>query len=133
MIQTFIDGKVDAVLAFPPQPQQLRAKKIGRVIITRRRTVRGTSISAAWSAARKEFVSQTRSPPSVRCARSSRPPTSARGTPSAPPATWSAKGLRAALRPGARGAEVPRPTTRWRTYDPEDSLRFYGVRLHEVG
>jgi len=22
---------------------------------------------------------------------------------------------------------------RWRTYDPEDSLRFYGVRLHEVG
>jgi len=22
---------------------------------------------------------------------------------------------------------------RWRTYDPEDSLRFYGVRLHEAG
>jgi NitT/TauT family transport system substrate-binding protein len=22
---------------------------------------------------------------------------------------------------------------RWRTYDPEDSLRFFGVRLHEVG
>jgi NitT/TauT family transport system substrate-binding protein len=22
---------------------------------------------------------------------------------------------------------------RWRTHDPEDSLRFYGVRLHEVG
>jgi NitT/TauT family transport system substrate-binding protein len=23
--------------------------------------------------------------------------------------------------------------TRWRTYDPEDSLRFYGLRLHEAG
>jgi NitT/TauT family transport system substrate-binding protein len=22
---------------------------------------------------------------------------------------------------------------RWRTYDAEDSLRFFGVRLHEVG
>jgi len=22
---------------------------------------------------------------------------------------------------------------RWRSYDPEDSLRFFGVRLHEVG
>jgi NitT/TauT family transport system substrate-binding protein len=22
---------------------------------------------------------------------------------------------------------------RWRTYDPDDSLRFFGVRLHEVG
>ena len=22
---------------------------------------------------------------------------------------------------------------RWRTYDPEDSLRFFGVRLHEAG
>ena len=22
---------------------------------------------------------------------------------------------------------------RWRTYDPEDSLRFFGLRLHETG
>ena len=22
---------------------------------------------------------------------------------------------------------------RWRTHDPEDTLRFYGLRLHEVG
>jgi NitT/TauT family transport system substrate-binding protein len=25
------------------------------------------------------------------------------------------------------------PYNRWRTHDPEDSLRFFGVRLHEVG
>ena len=25
------------------------------------------------------------------------------------------------------------PYDRWREYDPEDSLRFYALRLHEVG
>ena len=26
-----------------------------------------------------------------------------------------------------------RPYDRWREFDPEDSLRFYALRLHEVG
>ena len=25
------------------------------------------------------------------------------------------------------------PTSQWREYDPEDTLRFYALRLHEVG
>jgi len=25
------------------------------------------------------------------------------------------------------------PYTRWREYDPEDTVRFYALRLHEVG
>ena len=25
------------------------------------------------------------------------------------------------------------PYDRWREYDPEDTLRFFGLRLHEVG
>src|SRR2546426_7052034 len=32
-MRLFTDGKSDAYLAFPPQPQELRAKKIGRVIL----------------------------------------------------------------------------------------------------
>jgi len=32
-MQLFVDGKVDAFLGFPPQPQELRQKKIGRVIV----------------------------------------------------------------------------------------------------
>jgi NitT/TauT family transport system substrate-binding protein len=49
MMDFFIDGKADAFLAFPPQPQNLRAKNVGRVIVNtaRRKTVRGSSISAA--------------------------------------------------------------------------------------
>lgn len=32
-MQLFIEGKADAFLAFPPKPQELRAKKVGRVIL----------------------------------------------------------------------------------------------------
>ena len=32
-MELFVQGKIDAFLAFVPQPQQLRARKIGRVIV----------------------------------------------------------------------------------------------------
>jgi NitT/TauT family transport system substrate-binding protein len=32
-VQSFLDGKADAVLAFAPEPQDLRKKRIGRVIV----------------------------------------------------------------------------------------------------
>src|SRR4051794_14311699 len=32
-MKLFVDGKVDAFLGFPPEPQKLRARKIGRVIL----------------------------------------------------------------------------------------------------
>ena len=32
-MELFAEGKVDAFLAFPPEPQELRARKIGRVIL----------------------------------------------------------------------------------------------------
>src|SRR5215469_3696114 len=52
----FIDGKIDAFLSFPPEPQELRAKKIGRVIFD-------TAVDRPWSqyfccmlAGNREFV-----------------------------------------------------------------------------
>ena len=55
-MRLFLEGKVDAFLAFPPQPQELRAKKIGRVIVN-------ITLDRPWSqyfccmlAARREFV-----------------------------------------------------------------------------
>ena len=44
----FAEGKVDAIMGFPPVPQELRAKKIGRSSSTARPIVRGPSIFAAW-------------------------------------------------------------------------------------
>ena len=32
-IELFADGKIDAFLGFPPEPQELRARKIGHVLV----------------------------------------------------------------------------------------------------
>ena len=41
-MQLFVEGKVDAVPRFPPEPQELRARKIGRVIVN-------TTVDRPWS------------------------------------------------------------------------------------
>jgi NitT/TauT family transport system substrate-binding protein len=41
----FLAGKVDAFLAVPPEPQELRARKIGHVLVSS--PFRGRNISAA--------------------------------------------------------------------------------------
>lgn len=41
-MNAFIDGQADAFLAFPPEPQELRARKIGRVLLN-------TSTDRPWS------------------------------------------------------------------------------------
>ena len=40
--ELFADGKIDAFLGFPPEPQELRARKIGRVVVN-------SSIDRPWS------------------------------------------------------------------------------------
>jgi len=79
VLNAFIDGKADAILAFPPQPQMLRAKKIGRVIVN-------TALDRPWnqyfccmSRRARNSSRQTLSRPSGRFAPSSRPPTYAQG------------------------------------------------------
>ena len=55
-MQLFIEGKVDAILGFPPVPQELRARKIGHSVVN-------TTLDRPWSqyfccmaVARREFV-----------------------------------------------------------------------------
>src|SRR5258708_3498423 len=55
-IELFASGKIDAFLGFPPEPQDLRARKIGRVIVN-------SSIDRPWSqyfccmlAGNKDFI-----------------------------------------------------------------------------
>ena len=42
VMELFAGGTVDAFLGFPPEPQELRARKIGRVILA-------TAVDAPWS------------------------------------------------------------------------------------
>lgn len=128
----FLEGKVDAFLAFPPQPQEVRAKKVGKVILN-------TTLDRPWSqyfccmlAGNRNFVE-------------SHPVATKRALRAILKATdlCARDPERAARFLAAKGYE-PRyemsleilrslPYDQWRTLDPSDTLRFHALRLHEVG
>jgi NitT/TauT family transport system substrate-binding protein len=127
-------GKVDGFLGFPPQPQELRSKKIGHVVVNSMMDRPWSQYFCCMVTANKEFVRKH------------------------PIAT------KRALRGILKGADVcarePQRVARflvdkgytqnydyalqtmkemqmaygvWRDYDPADTLRFYALRLHEAG
>jgi NitT/TauT family transport system substrate-binding protein len=130
--ELFAEGKIDAFLGFPPEPQEMRARNIGHVIVN-------SAIDRPWSqyfccmvAANAGFVREH----PVATKRALRAILKAIDFCAADPAG-------AARRLGDRGI-TPRydyalqtltelPYDRWREYDPEDTLRFYALRLHEAG
>jgi NitT/TauT family transport system substrate-binding protein len=126
------EGKIDAFLAFPPDGQELRARKIGHVVVN-------SAVDRPWAqyfccivAGNRGFV---RKHP-VATKRVVRAILKAADVCALEPE-------RAARAVGDRGyaksydyalqtmKEVP--YGKWRDYDPEDTIRFYALRLHEAG
>jgi len=131
-LELFAEGKVDAYLAAPPEPQELHARRIGHVILR-------TALDRPWSqyfccalAGNRQFV--TRYPGATK------------------------RVVRAILKAADLCASEPErvarrlvdsgfttrydyalqtlnenPYGQWREYDAEDSVRFYALRLHELG
>jgi NitT/TauT family transport system substrate-binding protein len=131
-MQLLADGKIDAYLGFPTEPQEFRAKKIGRVVVN-------SAVDRPWSqyfccmlVGNREFVRKN------------------------PVATKRA--IRAILKSAEICAVAPEkvaksivgkglsknydyaleaikslPYGRWREYDAEDTVRFWSLRLHEAG
>jgi NitT/TauT family transport system substrate-binding protein len=131
-MQAFIDGKADAVLAFAPQPQELRRKKIGHVILN-------TGQDRPWSqyfccvvAAHRDFARQY----PIAAKRALRALLKAADICAQEPARaaryMADKGYESRY---DIGLEVMKelPYRRWREANPEDTLRFHALRLHEVG
>lgn len=131
-LQVFKDRKADAFLAFPPQPQELRAEKIGRVILDTIRDRPWSQYFCCILIGNREFVAKH------------------------PIATKRA--MRAILKAADICSQDPQRVARflvekghvpqyeiamevlqsipyrfWREQDPEDSLRFHALRLREVG
>jgi NitT/TauT family transport system substrate-binding protein len=130
--QLLATGEIDAYMGFPPDPQELRAKKIGRVLLN-------SAVDRPWSqyfccmvAGNREYVRKN--------------PAAAKRT------------LRAILKADQMCATEPQkvarflvdkgytqsydyafqamkdvPYGKWREFDSEDTVRFYALRLHEVG
>jgi len=131
-IQRLMTGKIDAFLAFPPEPQELRAKKIGHVVVN-------SGVDRPWSqyfccmiAGNRDFV---RKYPGA-AKRVVRAILKASDVCALEPE----RAARAVLDKGyATSYEYALETMhdvtygKWRQYDPEDTLRFYALRLHEAG
>jgi NitT/TauT family transport system substrate-binding protein len=131
-MEMFASGRVDAFLGFPPEPQELRGRKIGRVILN-------TTTEKPWSQyfccmlfGNRAFV---RDHP-VATKRALRAILKTADLCATEPETAARRLVDGGFSPRYDLAlqtlsEVP--YDRWREYDPEDSLRFYALRLHEVG
>jgi NitT/TauT family transport system substrate-binding protein len=131
-IELFAEGKIDAFLGFPPEPQQLRAQNIGRVIVNSARDRPWSQYFCCMLAGNREFV--RKNPIATR--RLVRAMLRATDLCVSEPAL-------VAQRMVDRGftsrqdyaiqtlADVP--YNRWRDYDPEDTIRFYALRLREAG
>ena len=131
-MELFAERKVDAFLGFPPEPQELRARKIGRMILS-------TTTDKPWSDyfccmvfGNREFV-RTYPVATKRYLRALLKATDLCAT----EPERAAQGLiDAGFTPRydyALQTLTETPYDRWREFDPEDSMRFFALRLHEVG
>jgi NitT/TauT family transport system substrate-binding protein len=130
-IELFVQGKIDAFVAFPPEPQELRARGIGHVIVN-------TAVDRPWS----QYF----------CCMLAGNPNYVRAHPAA-----TKRVLRAILKATDLCTTEPARVARqlvdrgftprydyalqtlsdnpykWTEYDAEDTIRFYALRLREVG
>jgi len=128
----FEQGKVDAFMGFAPEPQEMRAKKIGRVIVNTAQDRPWSQYFCCGVIANKDFVA--RNP--VAAKRALRAFLKAADICATEPERVARYLVTKGFEPRyAIGLEVLRslPYRRWREADPEDTLRFHALRLHEVG
>jgi NitT/TauT family transport system substrate-binding protein len=130
--ELFVQGKLDAYLGFPPEPQELHARGVGHVILR-------TAVDRPWSqyfcctlAGNSEYVA--RHPAATK--RVIRAFLKA--------ADLCASAPERAARLLVNGGFVPRydyalqtlrdvPYGIWREYDAEDTVRFYALRAYDLG
>ena len=126
------EGKIDAYLGFPPNPQEFRARKIGRVVVN-------SAVDRPWSqyfccmlVGNREFVRKN----PVATKRALRAIMKSVDLCAVAPE----KVAKAVLAKGLANSydltlqslrELP--YGRWRELDPEDTVQFYSLRLREVG
>ena len=129
-IELLAGGKIDALLNFPPIPQELRAKKIGHVILNSSGDRPWSQYFCCMISGNREFVHKH----PVATKRAMRallkavdmcitaPESAARIVADRGyPYDYSLQAMR----------EIP--YARWRNYDPEDAVRFYALRLRDAG
>ena len=133
-IRLLAEGKIDALLAFPPEAQQLREKNIGHLILN-------SMVDRPWShyfccmvIANKDFV--RRHPIATkRALRAILKATDiCTGDPERVARFLVDKGYTASYKYALQTMrEMATIYGHWREYDPEDTIRFYSLQLQEIG
>ena len=130
--ELFAQSKIDAFLRFPPEPQELRARNLGHVLVN-------SSVDRPWSqyfccmlAGNAKFV---RDHP-IATKRVLRAILKVTDLCVAEPERVARRLVDGGFTEQydyALQALTEVPYDRWREYDPADTLRFYALRLHEAG
>lgn len=131
-MELFAQGKIDAFLGFPPEPQELRDRNIGHVLVN-------SAVDRPWSqyfccmlSANAAFIE--RHPVATkRVLRAVLKAADLCVTEPTRVARLMVDGGFAASYDYALQTMADVPYARWREYDPEDTMRFYALRLHEAG
>jgi NitT/TauT family transport system substrate-binding protein len=131
-VDLFTEGKLDAYLAFPPDVQELHARKIGHVVLR-------TAADRPWSqyfccmlAANREYAARY----PVATKRVIRAVLKAADLCAGEPevaARLIVEGGFTEHYDYALQTLTENPYGAWREYDAEDTIRFYALRLHELG
>ena len=131
-MELFVRGKVDAFLAFAPQPQELREKRAGRVILNTAQDRPWAQYFCCLLAARQEFVREN----PVATKRVLRAVLKAADICAQDPEGAARYLVEKGFEPRYETAlDVLKslPFRRWRETEPEDTLRFHALRLRDVG
>jgi NitT/TauT family transport system substrate-binding protein len=131
-IRLLSEGKIDAYLGFPPEPQEMREQQIGHVVVN-------SILDRPWSqyfccmlAGNRAFVQQH----PMATKRALRALLKAADVCAVEPERTAQQLVDKGFTPRYDYAlQVMKeiPYGQWREYSAEDTLRFYALRLHEVG
>ena len=133
-VRLFTDGKIDAFMSFAPGPQELKYKKIGRVLVD-------TNVDRPWSqyfccmvSGHNEFIEKY----PVATKRALRALLQGNDICHRNPELMARTLVERKVRTTAEYNYIVQaakdiPYHKWREYDPEETIRFYALRLREVG
>lgn len=131
-MELFAEGKIDAFLGFPPEPQELRTRNVGHVIFN-------SAVDRPWSqyfccmlAGHRDYIRKN----PVATKRVLRAILKAADLCVSQPEQVAQRIVSAGFTPRYEYAlQTLREISygRWRDYEPEDTIRFYALRLREVG
>ena len=131
-IRLLAEAKIDALVGFPPVPQELRARQIGHVVVN-------SAIDRPWSqyfcciaAGNRPFVQQHPVATKRALLALLKATTICATEPERAARLLVDKGYANSYDYALQSMKDV-PYGKWREYDPEDTVRFFALRLHEIG